>query len=56
MPVDGIKTAWLTHHIVADVETHVKGGYSWDTSGYLPVFSYNEEGKPVLGFARQVTG
>ncbi|MDX1611573.1 MAG: hypothetical protein R3185_04330 [Candidatus Thermoplasmatota archaeon] len=47
-----LKSAWLTHHFVGQRETHIKGGYAWDTSRYLPVLSLNEDGDPILGFAR----
>lgn len=51
-----LKATWLTHHFVSDAETHVKGGYAWDASNYLPVLTLDAEGQPVLGFARSSQG
>ncbi len=47
-----LKATWLTHHFVSGEETHVKGGYTWDASSYLPVMTLDAEGQPALGFAR----
>lgn len=44
---------WLAQRVVHAEETHVKGGYAWDTSSYLPVFLTDQDGDPVLAFARQ---
>lgn len=44
---------WLTQRVVATRDTSVKGGYHWDTDSYLPVFLTDEDGDPVLAFARR---
>lgn len=51
-----LKATWLTHHFVSGDETHVKGGYTWDASSYLPVLTLDDDGEPVLGFARTSQG
>lgn len=47
-----LKATWLAHHVVSGGETHVKGGYTWDASSYLPVMTLDADGQPTLGFAR----
>lgn len=47
-----LRDAWLTHRIVAAQDTHVKGGYAWNASKYLPVVVIDEDGDPFLSFSR----
>ena len=44
--------AWLANKVAQNFELHVKGGYAWNASRYLPVFVRGEDGDAFLSFRR----
>ena len=44
--------AWLANKVAQSFELHVKGGYAWNASRYLPVFVRGEDGDAFLSFRR----